>query len=64
MIRDVKAEVNPRFPLQQYRKIGLKFKEGTCELLHFEHKDKVKLKFTPEQAIVQRGRRGIALPFL
>jgi hypothetical protein len=55
MTQDVKVEVNPRFPLQQDRKIGIKLKEETCKLLHFEHKDKVKAKFTLKQAIAQRG---------
>jgi len=64
MMRDVKMEVFPRFPLGQCRKIGIKCKEGTCELLHFEHKGKVKVKFTLEQAIAQRGSTGIALLFL
>jgi hypothetical protein len=41
-----KTEVNPRFPLQQFRKIGIKFKEETCEMLHFEHKGKVKVQVT------------------
>jgi hypothetical protein len=63
-MRDVKAEVKPRFPQQQYRKIGIKFKEETFELLHFEHKGNVKLQFYLEQAIAQRGSRGIALLFL
>ena len=63
-MRDVKLEVNPRFPLQQYRKIGIQFREETCELLHFEHKGKVKVKFTLEQAIAQRGSSVIALLFL
>jgi len=64
MMRDVKMEVNPRFPLRQYRKIGIRFKEETCELLHFEHKGKVKVKLTLEQTIDQRGNRGIVLLFL